>query len=72
MPEIGNEFDADADVHTFPLYPNIAEIFGTSKTFTVLLRPDNYIGMISLGFSPERVKAYLVKAVSEPPAVAGG
>jgi 2-polyprenyl-6-methoxyphenol hydroxylase-like FAD-dependent oxidoreductase len=35
------------DFHEFPLYPNIAEIFGAKQTFSVLLRPDNYIGLIS-------------------------
>ena len=70
MPEIGNEFDGLADVHTFPLYPNIAEIFGTSKSFTVLLRPDNYIGMMDAGFSIDGVRNYLrkVDGRSEPPA----
>lgn len=51
----GNEF---TDSIELPLYPNIAEIFGATKTFRVLLRPDNYIGLISEDSSGEDVKAY--------------
>ncbi|MEO8647628.1 MAG: FAD-dependent monooxygenase [Acidobacteriota bacterium] len=48
-----------ADVFTFPLYPNIAEIFGAPKTFSVLLRPDNYIGYIAENATAESVTQYL-------------
>ncbi len=41
------------------LYPEIAEIFGTKESFFVILRPDNYIGLISNDFSPEGVRKYL-------------
>jgi len=47
------------DFHEIPLYPNIAEIFGASKTFSVLLRPDNYIGLITEDLSGEDLKQYL-------------
>jgi len=47
------------DFHELPLYPNIAEIFGASKTFSILLRPDNYIGLITEDFSGEDLKTYL-------------
>jgi spore cortex formation protein SpoVR/YcgB (stage V sporulation) len=30
-----------------------------SKTFSVLLRPDNYIGYIAEGYGAESVKKYL-------------
>jgi hypothetical protein len=43
------------------LFPNIAEIFGASETFTVLLRPDNYIGYIAAGYSIDEVKNYLTR-----------
>lgn len=49
------------DMQIFPLYPNIAAIFGTTETFTVLLRPDNYIGYISEGAAVEGVRNYLDK-----------
>ncbi|HVE58752.1 MAG TPA: FAD-dependent monooxygenase [Pyrinomonadaceae bacterium] len=55
------EFAGDdlTDVHEIPLYPNIAEIFGADKTFSVLLRPDNYIGLITEDASGEDLKQYL-------------
>ena len=43
----------------YPLYPNIAEIFGTNRSLSVLLRPDNYIGLISNDVSAAAVKSYL-------------
>jgi hypothetical protein len=60
-----SEFTGDLggryDFHCFPLFPNIAEIFGSSATFTVLLRPDNYIGYIAEGYSIDDVKSYLAR-----------
>jgi hypothetical protein len=59
--EITGDLDGRFDCHSFPLYPNIAEIFGVSETFTVVLRPDNYIGYIAAGYSIEAVKKYLTR-----------
>ncbi len=50
-----------ADFHELPLYPNVAEIFGVSRTFSVLLRPDNYIGLITEDLSGANLKRYLGK-----------
>ena len=47
------------DHYVVPLYPQVTEIFGVRKPFTVLLRPDNYIGLISTETAPSRVIAYL-------------
>ena len=47
------------DAHSFPLYPNVVHIFGSSESFTVVLRPDNYIGLIAAGVSPDTVTTYL-------------
>ena len=47
------------DEHSFPLYPNVAQIFGSSESLTVVLRPDNYIGLIAAGVSSEPVRSYL-------------
>jgi 2-polyprenyl-6-methoxyphenol hydroxylase-like FAD-dependent oxidoreductase len=47
------------DFHQMPLYPSVAETFGASETFSVLLRPDNYIGTISAGASFEAIENYL-------------
>jgi hypothetical protein len=41
-----------------PLYPHISDMFGSTNSFFVLLRPDNYIGLISKDFSPETVRSY--------------
>jgi len=57
-------FDGLADVHTVPLYPHIAEIFGTNETFCVLLRPDNYIGYVGKGVDIEGVMDHLKKILS--------
>ena len=47
------------DSTVISLYPNIAEIFGTKESFFIILRPDNYIGLISNDFSPDGVSRYL-------------
>ena len=47
------------DFHILPLYPDIVKIFETDSSFFLLLRPDNYIGLISNGDSVEEVEAYL-------------
>lgn len=47
------------DHHVIPIYPHVAEVFGVNSPFTVLLRPDNYIGFISAETSPARVISYL-------------
>ena len=47
------------DFHEIPLYPPIAEIFGARETFTVLLRPDNYIGLLTAENSIGRITNYL-------------
>ena len=49
------------DFHEMPLYPNIAEIFGIKETFAVVLRPDNYIGLIAAeNAETNAVENYLV------------
>jgi 2-polyprenyl-6-methoxyphenol hydroxylase-like FAD-dependent oxidoreductase len=47
------------DYNLFPLYPHIAEIFGNKNSFSVLLRPDNYIAMITEDSSLEKINEYL-------------
>ncbi|MFD2574391.1 FAD-dependent monooxygenase [Spirosoma soli] len=51
------------DVNVVPLYPRVIELFGTNRPFTVLLRPDNYIGYIYPGYSSEDVESYLDKVI---------
>ena len=47
------------DSHIFPLDESAREHFGRDDPFYVLLRPDNYIGMISDDLSPEVLADYL-------------
>ena len=58
-PELaGSDF---VDSFELPLYPNIAELFGATKTFSVLARPDNYIGLITEDVSGEDLRNYLAR-----------
>lgn len=43
---------------TFPLSERVAEIFGSDKPFSVLLRPDNYIGFVSSGEPLSELRTY--------------
>jgi len=47
------------DHQVVPLYPHIAELFGVNDSFKVLLRPDNYIALISRGKSSQPFTSYL-------------
>ena len=51
------------DFNGFQFSPDIAETFGTDRAFTVFLRPDNYIGVISGNFTIIEIEEYL-RAVS--------
>ncbi len=64
--EIESEFAHLVDYQVVPLYPDVAEMFGATKPFNVLLRPDNYIGFMSqeTGLSGPRV--YLNKVIGCP------
>jgi 2-polyprenyl-6-methoxyphenol hydroxylase-like FAD-dependent oxidoreductase len=56
-----NKYADLVDFHELALDPQVAEIFGTGETFSVLLRPDNYIGTIFPGASVESAANYLEK-----------
>jgi 2-polyprenyl-6-methoxyphenol hydroxylase-like FAD-dependent oxidoreductase len=47
------------DFSVIQLQPQVAEIFGTDQPFSLLLRPDNYVGFISHETSLGKVRAYL-------------
>ncbi|MEH1771242.1 FAD-dependent monooxygenase [Nostoc sp.] len=57
--ELANKYGDFIDFNVVPLYPRVVEIFGTNQPFKVLLRPDNYIGLISTELSLEDLKAYM-------------
>ena len=47
------------EFHEIPLHPQAAKAFGTDQTFSVLLRPDNYIGYLSTEVSLSTLSLYL-------------
>jgi hypothetical protein len=64
-PATSKNYSAFVNEFTIPLYPHIAEIFGTNKSFQLLLRPDNYLAFITADMSPNRLENYLRKKVSD-------
>jgi 2-polyprenyl-6-methoxyphenol hydroxylase-like FAD-dependent oxidoreductase len=52
------------DFHIIPLYPQLTETFGSEKPFLILLRPDNYIGLISTEISAEKVRNYFADKIT--------
>jgi len=61
--ELEKEYAELIDVNIIPLSPQVAQVFGADKSFSLLLRPDNHIGFISLETSPNELRAYLTKVV---------
>lgn len=61
--KINQKYADSVDFHTIPLYPNIAKLFGVKETFAVLLRPDNYIGLIASDASVETINTYLEQKI---------
>jgi hypothetical protein len=56
--------DADVlDYQVLPLSPDVAKLFGMNEPFTVLLRPDNYIGFISPNTALDETELYLKRIV---------
>lgn len=45
--ELESQYGGLVDFNTISLDHKVAEVFGTDKSFSVLLRPDNYIGALS-------------------------
>jgi hypothetical protein len=65
--EIEREFPNLVSYDVLPLNP-AAEIFGTDSPFSVLLRPDNYIGFVSPEISFRELRAYLNNCIGHPQA----
>lgn len=59
------KFSELVDFHHLPLYPHIAEIFNATESFMILLRPDNYIGLISAEISLGNLENYLVGVIQK-------
>ena len=63
--KINHQCDRWIDYHTFPLSPNVSEVFGVDRSFTVMLRPDNHIGFICQEISPDLLQHYLVNVIKK-------
>ena len=63
--ELESQYAAWVDFNAISVDPQVAEAFGTDKSFSVLLRPDNYVGFISTATSSHEVSAYLEKFVGQ-------
>ncbi|MEP7148066.1 MAG: FAD-dependent monooxygenase [Acidobacteriota bacterium] len=60
---LSEDFKDLIDIHQVPIYPRIAEIFGTGRSFNVLVRPDNYIATISHETSFAPIDKYLKRCL---------
>ena len=49
--ELESRYAGLVDFNRFSMSPEVQDIFGTSKDFSVLLRPDNHVGFISSDIS---------------------
>jgi 2-polyprenyl-6-methoxyphenol hydroxylase-like FAD-dependent oxidoreductase len=56
---LAREYDDVMDFNVISLDEQVVEIFGTNRPFTLLLRPDNYIGLISTHSTLSDLKDYL-------------
>lgn len=59
--ELMQRWNGRIDSHSYQLTDKAIETFGCDHTFFIILRPDNYIGLISDEFSPDLVRDYLNK-----------
>ena len=59
--ELMQKWNGRIDSHVYPLDKAVKNMFGCGHSFFVILRPDNYIGLISDDFSPKLVETYLAK-----------
>ncbi len=64
--KLESQYAESVDFNTAPIYLQAAKAFGTNNPFCILLRPDNYIGFISMETSPDKLKVYLNKFVGQP------
>lgn len=63
--EFENEYSELADFHEIALDPKVEEVFGTDRPFSLLLRPDNYIGYLSREVSLNAFEVYLRETFSD-------
>jgi len=58
---ISDKWTGRFDSHSYPLTDAVKEAFGCDHSFFAILRPDNYIGLLSDDFAPTVVERYLAK-----------
>jgi len=63
--ELEGQYAGLVDFNVVSLHPQVAEVFGTKKSFNVLLRPDNYVGLISSETWPDDLRIYLKKVAGD-------
>jgi len=61
--ELDGRYSELVDFNGFSISPEVQEIFGTNKDFSVLLRPDNHVGFISSDISSGSVQDYLTRFI---------
>lgn len=61
MQEPPSGWTGRVDTHNFEIDDAVREHFGRDSAFCLILRPDNYIGLISDDLSAETVSGYLMK-----------
>jgi hypothetical protein len=59
--ELMKKWEGKIGSHFFDLDSKAAQAFGSAKQFYLILRPDNYIGLISDDFAPDVVSGYLAR-----------
>ncbi len=55
------------DFNVIPLDSQVAKAFGVTRPFSVLLRPDNYIGFLSTEMTLNELTVYLEKLIRKQP-----
>ena len=61
--EIESRYSGLMDLKVIAITPEVKELFGSNRDFSVLLRPDNHIGSISSDISVDRLDKYLTKFI---------
>jgi 2-polyprenyl-6-methoxyphenol hydroxylase-like FAD-dependent oxidoreductase len=67
--DVRAEFGDVLDCHVIPLYPHLADLFGSDRSFLVLVRPDNYIGQLSPDLSLPLVRSYFADIIGYAPPI---
>jgi hypothetical protein len=64
--ELEHHYAELVDFNFILLNPQLAQIFGTENPFSMVLRPDNHIGVIASETSQDKIKIYLESVLHCP------